>query len=129
MARSLAAEGKCKPLLRPKHPLVLLERDYHVRSNPTRPTSTTMEEEEHELKGKALRGIGEALCSTYGNYTLPPHPNPSSRPTELFLLELKRRPAAGKKRVRKCALSFIGVVPWRKNNHKAMEIHRNSQQM
>lgn len=68
-------------------------------------TSRTTEEEEHELKGKAFRGIREALCSTYGNCALTLHPNPSSRPAESLLLELKRRPAAGE-RVRKCALSF-----------------------
>ncbi|KAK2895891.1 hypothetical protein Q8A73_015379 [Channa argus] len=56
-----------------------------------------MEEEEQQLRGEAGRAIREALCPTYGNHTLPPHPNPSSRPAEIPSLELKARPDAGKK--------------------------------
>ncbi|KAK2822656.1 hypothetical protein Q5P01_022721 [Channa striata] len=56
-----------------------------------------MEEEEQQLRGEAGRGIREARCPTYGNHTLPPHPNPSSRPAEFPSLELMARPDAGKR--------------------------------
>lgn len=65
------------------------------------------EEEEQQFRGEeAGRGIREALCSAYSNHAFPPHPNPSSQPAEFPSLELKRRPAAGK-RVRRCGLSFL----------------------